>query len=57
MATIDDVTQAVAVLDTAVDSLIAKAQADAAVVPDFQPAVDAINQVAAKINDFLLPQA
>ena len=53
MATIEDVQASIASLDGAVDALIAKAQADAAVVPDFQPAVDAIDAVAAKITVFL----
>ena len=55
MATVDDLTAAVTAVSTAADSLIAKAEADAAAVPDFQPAVDALNAVVAKINAFLNP--
>ena len=57
MATVEDVQAAIVSLDGAVDALIATAQADAAVVPDFQPAVDAIDAIAAKITVFLTPAA
>ena len=55
MATIDDVQAAVASLDGAVDALIAKAQADAAVTLDFQPVLDLLAPVEAKIQAVLAP--
>jgi tRNA A37 threonylcarbamoyladenosine dehydratase len=57
MAGVDDVTAAVSSLDAAVDLLIAKATADAAVVPDFQPVIDAVDAITAKVNAFLTPAA
>lgn len=55
MATLDDLTAAAEAVSQAVSDLIAKAQADQAATPDFQPAVDTLNQAAQAAEEFLNP--
>ncbi len=59
MATVDDLNAAAQAVSDAVTALIAKAQADAtaAVVPEFQSAVDTLNATQAAIQAYLNPPA
>ena len=54
MATIDELNAASQAVASAVNDLIAKAQADA-VVPDFQTAVDTLNTTLAVIQGYVFP--